>query len=79
MEKKQAIYELQLIDCNCNDCKHMVRDLSKLEKHKHTYKGTGLKDGLNYGDCVKLNKPVSFIPNTCQLDTQECFEHRRWN
>lgn len=31
---------------------------------------------LNYGNCKKLNKPVSFIPNICQLETQQCFEHR---
>lgn len=32
---------------------------------------------INFGNCSKLNKPVTFIPNTCQLDTQDCFEHRR--
>jgi len=32
---------------------------------------------INYGDCTKFNKAVSFIPNTCQLETQDCFEHRR--
>jgi len=32
---------------------------------------------INYGDCAKFKKKVSFIPNTCQLETQECFEHRR--
>ena len=32
---------------------------------------------INYGNCTKLNKEVSFIPNHCQLHTQECFEHRR--
>jgi hypothetical protein len=32
---------------------------------------------INYGQCSKFNKPVSFIPNTCQLETQNCFEHRR--
>jgi len=32
---------------------------------------------INYGNCTKLNKEVSFIPNTCQLDTQECFENRK--
>ncbi len=32
---------------------------------------------INYGKCLKFNKDVSFIPNTCQLNTQECFEHRR--
>lgn len=25
----QSIHELQKIDCNCNDCKFMVRDLEK--------------------------------------------------
>jgi hypothetical protein len=32
---------------------------------------------INYGDCSKLNKPVSFIPNVCQPDTQHCFIHRK--
>jgi len=32
---------------------------------------------LHYGDCGKLNKQVSCIPEILQLDTQECFEHRR--
>jgi hypothetical protein len=74
---KESIYLLQLIDCNCNNCKFMVRDFAKLEKHKKSYEGTGLMDRLSFGDCTKFNKPVSFIPETCQLETQECFEHRR--
>lgn len=32
---------------------------------------------INYGNCGKLNKKVQFIPNTIQLDTQDCFKHRR--
>lgn len=32
---------------------------------------------IHYGGCDKFNKDVSFIPNICQLETQECFEHRR--
>jgi hypothetical protein len=35
------------------------------------------KNSINYGKCNKFNKPVSFIPETCQLDTQHCFEHRK--
>jgi len=31
---------------------------------------------INYGRCTKFNKDVSFIPNTCQLETQNCFRHR---
>jgi predicted house-cleaning noncanonical NTP pyrophosphatase (MazG superfamily) len=32
---------------------------------------------INYGHCKKFNKEISFIPNICQLDTQECFKHRK--
>jgi len=38
---------------------------------------TTYKSGLSYGDCTKFNKPISFIANTLQLDTQECFIHRK--
>ena len=67
---------LRELDCNCNDCKFMHRDLCKLREHKKTYEGTGLMDKLQFGVCIKFNKDVSFIPNTCQLDTQECYEYR---
>jgi hypothetical protein len=35
------------------------------------------KATINFGDCSKYDKPVSFIPNTLQLHTQACFESRR--
>jgi len=31
---------------------------------------------LHYGQCLKFDKDVSFVANTLQLDTQECFSHR---
>jgi hypothetical protein len=74
---KESAYELQLIDCNCNDCVYMIRDTAKLNKHIESYKGTGITDNLQFGFCNKFNKEVSFIPNTCQLETQQCFKHRR--
>lgn len=74
---KESAYLLQLIDCNCNVCRYMVRDNKKLETHRNSYQGTGLMDDLQFGDCSKFSKPVSFIPNTCQLETQNCFEHRK--
>lgn len=117
---KESIIELQKIDCNCNDCKFMVRDVVKyqesltdhhkwqldyfnvlreninkkaiewrrkgdLEKYESVSKqADNMKFQfdrneamINFGNCTKLNKQVSFIPNTCQLETQECFEHRR--
>lgn len=32
---------------------------------------------INYGNCSKFNKEVSFMPNTCQIETQNCFTHRK--
>ena len=48
---RESIYLRQLIDCNCNDCTYMVRDLDKVAKHNASYKGTGLMDKLNFGNC----------------------------
>ena len=115
-----SIIELQKIDCNCNDCIFMERDVDKfkesLERHKkiqenyfNLHRGKLLKRArewrikgdllkyntvaneadkmkfqfdkkivlINYGRCSKKNVDVTFIPNTCQPDTQECFSHRR--
>lgn len=120
-EEKESAHLLQLIDCNCNDCKFMIRDQQKFHNStsfhyvlclrefviNHTRvlanaqkwynkgeweKGLALeiegnamdwqfdKKGecpVNFGRCSKLKKDVSFIPNTCQLETQQCFEHRK--
>jgi hypothetical protein len=76
---KESIYLLQLIDCNCNDCMHMVRDNRRLVLHHESYKGTGLMDNLQYGLCISKHQLISFIPNTLQLDTRLCFKHRRNN
>jgi len=75
---KESVYELQKIDCNCNDCKFMVRDFEKLKSFDYLYEGR-LNCGyrVNYGKCTKLNKPVTFIPNNCVIENQYCFEHRR--
>jgi hypothetical protein len=73
---------LQKLDCNCNDCANMVRDFKKFKSfdHLHTNKH-GQKENsgsrLHYGHCTKLDKAVSFLPNTCQIHTQKCFKHRR--
>lgn len=74
---KESAYQLQLIDCNCNDCLFMKRDQVKLAAHKASYKGTGLMDRLNFGLCRRFKKPVSFIPVTCQIETQKCFRHKK--
>ena len=76
MDKESRI-ELQKIDCNCNDCKYMVRDIEKYKSFDHLYSGTNPSHRTMYGNCLKLNKPVSFIANVCQIHTQNCFEHRK--
>lgn len=70
MMTKESIIELQKIDCNCNDCKFMERDLSRPPT-----KGNAAK--INYGHCSKFDKPITFIPAVCQIETQNCFVHRR--
>lgn len=120
---KESIYELQKIDCNCNDCFYMTRDFDRYKKWEEFHRQLQLDeftkkqeraiesaiyllkeattsdelksaDGLyrkakamkfqfdregfiNYGDCSKFNKQVSFLPQTCQVETQHCFVHRK--
>jgi len=117
---KDAAMMLQCVDCNCNDCLFMKRDVDRLKqslrlhnqwqlnyfnviknnllKKASDWISRGFPDktkvlmsqvdkmkfqfdrkvvAIHYGYCDKFKKPVSFIPNICQLDTQECFLHRR--
>jgi hypothetical protein len=83
---------LQDLDCNCNDCIFMVRDSERrkqsLQFHEGLQRAAFKKDQskfqfdpkpvtIHYGNCTKFDKPVSFIPNVCQLETQTCFKNRR--
>lgn len=114
---KESIFDLQNIDCNCNDCGYMTRDFEAFKKWESFHKQIQLqeferkkqkafevaencedpkgkeslfriankmefsfdKSGLmQYGTCgLKNNIQVSFIPNTCQIETQDCFKHRK--
>ena len=79
---KESIYELQKIDCNCNDCAFMQRNFEKYNSFDKLYtdetgKVTRPSHRINYGFCEKFKKEVSFIPTHCQLDTQDCFKHRK--
>lgn len=77
---RESIIELQKIDCNCNDCVFMERDLEKFRSNDELYGyGKNVAHRINYGHCLKLGKSVSFIPNTLQLETQDCFVHRKEN
>lgn len=48
--------------------------LRKANKLTFQFDKSGL---ISYGNCAKLFKPVSFIPNICQIETQDCFENRK--
>lgn len=67
---KENLIELQKIDCNCNDCFFMKRNLTMPPRK-------GVPCPINYGYCEKFDKEVSFIPSTCQIETQNCFMHRK--
>lgn len=68
---KESQIELQRLDCNCNDCAHLQRDIA----HSSTQKGKAAP--IFQGTCSKFEKIVTFIPGTCQLHTQACFLHRK--
>lgn len=48
------------------------RELSKMK-----YQFDKKECMINYGFCTKFEKEVSFIPNILQLETQDCFKHRK--
>jgi hypothetical protein len=41
---KESIYELQLIDANCNDCKFMVRDNDALKRSQEFHRKLQLNE-----------------------------------
>lgn len=56
----------------------MKRTPERMRQYDHLYPGQEKASyRINYGQCEKFSKEVTFIPNTCQLDTQTCFKHRR--
>lgn len=48
--------------------------LAKAHKMKFQFDKSKL---TNYGRCAKFDKPVSFRPRICQIETQKCFIHRK--
>lgn len=68
--KAKAIAEAQRIE----DEKMQAGMLYKARKMRFLFDKSKL---VNYGICLKFNKNVSFIPDTCQPQTQNCFVHRK--
>lgn len=72
---KESLYELQKIDCNCNDCFFFNRDIEKI--YANNTNPQIRKNKIFYGYCVKLSKEVAEMGNIALLHTQECFSHRK--
>lgn len=68
--QEKAISEAQEIEDEANR-NGMLRTAKKM---KFQFDKTKL---LNYGKCSRFGKSVSFIPNVCQIETQNCFIHRK--
>jgi hypothetical protein len=68
----QSIYSRKKHKYNQEKGDNLVREANKL-RFQFSKKGCT----TNYGKCDKLNKDISFIPNTLQFETQDCFKHRR--
>ena len=60
--ERQEAFECQILDADCNDCRHFVR-------------GSLVKKSSFNGHCVKFNKPTKAFPK--QSTGHKCFEHRR--
>jgi hypothetical protein len=58
-----------------NDLENWDRLLTESEKMKYQFDKSVVS--INYGYCDNFKKDVSFIPNTCQLHTKDCFKHRK--
>ncbi len=52
-------------------CNNLLKEAKKMK-----FQFNKKEISINYGYCNKLKKDVTFIPNVCQLDTQDCFKHR---
>lgn len=61
------IIDLEKLDCNCNECVFMERDLEKFHRYDALYDKLhgGHKQSwrIHYGKCIKFDKEVQFTPN----------------
>lgn len=79
-ERQEAI-DCQVIDADCNDCKHFQRGevvkklLSCMDGGKAGMRLVNM--GTVNGKCLKFSRPTQAYPH--MWTGRECFEHRRIN
>jgi len=49
----------------------------KRESKKMRFQFNKKEASINFGICSKFDKKIRWIPNILQLETQDCFKHRR--
>lgn len=78
---KQEAYDCQLIDADCNDCKHFKRGkllppvVSFLKRTDSSVAQVTHQPNVFNGHCLKFDRPTLAQPN--KWSGLECFEHRR--
>lgn len=79
--EKQEALDCQVIDADCNDCKHFKRGALSPLRISHTKTPAGRMVEVRYraeiwsGECLRFNGPTEAYP---KMSTgRECFEHRR--
>ena len=77
--EKQEAFDCQMVDADCNDCRHFKRGevvkewLSCMENGKAGMRLVNM--GTITGHCLRFDRPTSAHPKT--WTGRECFEHRR--
>jgi len=76
-KKSRAIESAQSLICNSLDDASKRSAKGLLQKSYKMIFQFDRSNLINYGHCLKFDKPVSFLPQVCQIETQHCFVHRK--
>ena len=71
--ERQEALDCQVIDADCNDCKHFKRGLVGVQR----WAGLGFVNDTTIvaGHCLQYEKPTTAYPHS--WTGRDCFEHRR--
>lgn len=78
---KREAFECQVIDADCNDCRHFKRGklaellISLTKTPDGRWVEIRHQPDLFHGHCIKFDRPTPAQPN--KWTGMECFEHRR--
>lgn len=80
--EKEEAYECQVIDADCNDCRHYKRGVLAPKVVSNLRKPNGKIVEVSFqpneivgGRCLKFDRPTTAYPH--QFTGRECFHHRK--